>query len=514
MFIKQNRSTSEDLLINAGICPQKRKRKRQLFNFNQPLKSVMSKTGSKTSKSSYATPSSQPDRYDLLPENQATSHRLQIKKTQQLIINEDEIIKNDLSKIDSQSEPDLSSHNKPNIPLPSPTVPINVDGDGNINNNNTNNNNTNNNHNRSSSNGTYSNSSPNTPKNSSLPVPLTSALPSPKQIIVSSQRAKSQPPIYTEQESNNGHNSNINYHQPQRSNSLNSQSLNKTMINGGGKLINNNNNNNNNNNDTDSEAEQKANDAKVTPMTPIRRKSDSDVSRMAKNLSDDELIDGNDDKHKNGLTIITNLDNMKENKFTLPKNVLSDQTCDYPFDFVECIINVLSQCSKLSVFTIRVLSELLIDFVQDRTMKNNGLNDKHYNSLLSVWNSVKSQLNQYLPLQSAAMETYFIDTFEEEWRSVRQQPRIETLVANPIRILPPHVFHGTSSSSNNNTSNTNNNNNNNQKNKNRVKSGTKKKSDGDKSDSQPSNSQSGKYLYLCFSNTISPILMCVLCLRK
>merc|ERR1712129_461339 len=84
-----------------------------------------------------------------------------------------------------------------------------------------------------------------------------------------------------------------------------------------------------------------------------------------------------------------------------------------------------------------------IDLVQDRTMKNNGLNDKHFASLTAVWQSVKTQLAQYLPLQSVAMETYFIDTFEEEWRCVKQQPRINTLIENPIRILPPHVFHGT-----------------------------------------------------------------------
>ncbi len=151
-------------------------------------------------------------------------------------------------------------------------------------------------------------------------------------------------------------------------------------------------------------------------------------------------------KLKNGLNI---------NVSQLRSDVSQQCQCDYPFESVECIINVLSQRSKLSVFTIRVLSELLIDFVQDRTMKNNGLNNKHYHNLLLVWNNVKYILNQYLPLQSDAMETYFIDAFEEEWRSVRQQPKIETLIANPIRILPPHVFHHNTTHSTNNSTNTN-----------------------------------------------------------
>eukprot|EP01084_Bolivina_argentea_P027846 51733_1 len=102
------------------------------------------------------------------------------------------------------------------------------------------------------------------------------------------------------------------------------------------------------------------------------------------NIQIDDTIDNNNNKkifrsnsdpnialncHKNG----TNL-NVKINiNVCKPLSVCQ---WDYPFELVECIINVLSQCSKLSVFAIRVLSELC-----------------------------------------------------------------NTLIANPIRTLPPHVFH-------------------------------------------------------------------------
>ena len=150
-----------------------------------------------------------------------------------------------------------------------------------------------------------------------------------------------------------------------------------------------------------------------------------------------------DDNSLNGSNVV-----VPSSSVSVSGNGRQSDHCEYPMEFVDSIIKILSRCSKLSVFTIRVLSELLIDLVQDRTMRQNGLNDRHHAALSLVWGTVKSQVASSLPLESAAMETYFIDTFEEEWREVRKQPRIDTLVANPIRILPPHVLHGKATAKN------------------------------------------------------------------
>ena len=382
MYILQSRSTSEELLINAGICPQKKKRKRQLFRINQPLKS-------NENKQTYATFSSQRDRRELLPENETISQHIDTPlKTMSNPTSMAQSPSN-IEHIDSRSEPDMASMHRPSLPLPSPKTPIVPQPQRN-------------------------NCDSNLPNHGKCHIaehankslrPLSSALPSPN-------RAQSQPPntntesIETKSEISETSNISDTETELPRSNSL--------------KDI-------------------KHDDP--TSFSRCRSSSDSDLSKL-------------DKKHKNGLKINTETPPIKD-----------QITCDYPFEFVECIISVLTQCSKLSVFTIRVLSELLIDFVQDRTMKNNGLNDKHYNALQSVWDSVKSQLSEYLSLESIAMETYFIDTFEEEWRSVSQQPRINTLIDNPIRILPPHVFHGTTNKNKKEETNSDNNTNTKEKDK-------------------------------------------------
>jgi len=322
LTILRNKSTSEVLLVDAGICPQKKKRKRQLFT-----KHAAYLNSNNVSSSSYATQSAQSDRRGLLPEHEAL----------------------------------------PSMPLPSPNIPIPAS--------------------HSNSSNAANASSP--PKNGgggphaqSSPhahIPLSSALPSPlKKIPDSRVHAFSDDAI-----------------------TANTANANK---------------------EEDGQDKQRSSSLPdVTKLTHAQQQQDKHVV---------------DSKISNAIAP-TNV-NTKLSVTTTS----TAATCDYPFEFVECLLNVLSQCSKLSVFTIRVLCDLLIDFVQDRTMKNNGLSDQHYDALTQVWRGVKQQIDDFLPLESPAMDTYFIDTFEEEWRSLGQQPRIETLIANPIRILPPHVFHG------------------------------------------------------------------------
>ena len=288
---------------------------------------------------------------------------------------------------ETQSLPDLNSRRT--IPLPSPKVPSEV----------------------SSPPHGLSNSSPSTPRSSSSAVPLTSALPSPLQLLSakglqsSEERAVSLPPTNAT-ECNGSDASAATQKTPSlslgRSNSFHGSAENSSKRN-----------------------------LRRSRSAELDNDNDTDAARGALSKgsipSDENVVNGSQ------LHVATSSKSL---------------SYEYPFDFVDSIIKILSQCSKLSVFTIRVLSELLIDLVQDRTMRQNGLHDRHHAALSLVWVSVKSQVAGYLPLESAAMETYFIDTFEEEWRSVRQQPRINTLVDNPIRILPPHVFHGKDSTKN------------------------------------------------------------------
>ena len=304
---------------------------------------------------------------------------------------------------ETRSLPDLSSRRS--IPLPSPKVPNEV----------------------SSPPHGLSNSSPSTPRNSSSAVPLTSALPSPLQLLCakglqsSEERAVSLPPT-------NGSDPSVaaaaaaTQTTPNRSlgrsNSFHGSADNSSKV----ELR------RSRSADTDT-------DTPVDGGTAAARGTLSKVSIPHSPEENGNAMNAMNSMNGNGLHVVTS-------------SSKSSPSYEYPFDFVDSIIKILSQCSKLSVFTIRVLSELLIDLVQDRTMRQNGLHDRHHAALSLVWVAVKSQVAGYLPLESAAMETYFIDTFEEEWRSVRQQPRINTLVANPIRILPPHVFHGKEPSKN------------------------------------------------------------------
>eukprot|EP01083_Nonionella_stella_P016160 45184_1 len=106
----------------------------------------------------------------------------------------------------------------------------------------------------------------------------------------------------------------------------------------------------------------------------------------------------------------------------------------YPHDIIACVISILAKYNSLSTHSLRMLIELLIVLVKDTSQSYNGLNEIHYNSLSMIWKSIQNELLQYLQ-QDRSAKIYLIDVFEEQWNMMQQQPRIESYISNPKRIV-------------------------------------------------------------------------------
>merc|ERR1719204_803882 len=64
----------------------------------------------------------------------------------------------------------------------------------------------------------------------------------------------------------------------------------------------------------------------------------------------------------------------------------------------------------------------------------------HHQQLFEqIFEQSKSQLRKQLPLPKY-LHGHFLDTFEDEWNALSQQPTINQLISDPRRILPPSVF--------------------------------------------------------------------------
>ncbi|ETO13285.1 hypothetical protein RFI_24090, partial [Reticulomyxa filosa] len=98
-----------------------------------------------------------------------------------------------------------------------------------------------------------------------------------------------------------------------------------------------------------------------------------------------------------------------------------EEDIGYPIDIVEMLLSALERVDRLSVFTIRVIGELLVEIVQDRTMPNNGLLTKHFKQLERVWEATKKNLRELLPFQSNRLELFFINCMEDEWNGVKNR---------------------------------------------------------------------------------------------
>eukprot|EP00492_Amphilonche_elongata_P004991 TRINITY_DN573_c0_g1_i1.p1 TRINITY_DN573_c0_g1~~TRINITY_DN573_c0_g1_i1.p1 ORF type:complete len:291 (-),score=53.34 TRINITY_DN573_c0_g1_i1:185-973(-) len=111
---------------------------------------------------------------------------------------------------------------------------------------------------------------------------------------------------------------------------------------------------------------------------------------------------------------------------------------DYPIPVVESLLHALTKMTTMSIFTIRVIGELLNDLVVDRSI-DAVFNPKHQKLFDLVFEQAKEQLRKQLPLPKY-LHGHFLDTFEDEWNALSQQPTINQLISDPRRILPPSVF--------------------------------------------------------------------------
>jgi len=111
---------------------------------------------------------------------------------------------------------------------------------------------------------------------------------------------------------------------------------------------------------------------------------------------------------------------------------------DYPIPIVESLLAALTKMTTMSIFTIRVLGELLHDLVVDRSMEM-MFTPRHHKLFDQAFEQAKEQLRKQLPLPKY-LHGHFLDTFEDEWNALSQQPTINRLISDPRRILPPSVF--------------------------------------------------------------------------
>ena len=473
-------------MIEAGICPQKRKRKRKFFN-----KSTL-RSGANASTTSYATNVQHNKRQDL-PEDTAMKLRL------------DELDETETARarFNLQSATSSDNNNNNNNGMNNNTSgPNEKKDDIGLNKNNRNKNeerklwtkDEKENGNKKDNSNEIENGNENNERSKSI-FSFDNAINDDKSESRNSKKEKQRPKTPTPTRSHHGRNSShsrslrFERHKPQRNgNGANGAN----GANGSTKNSNNSESNNTSSkeNDTSSETDSFVDDTRSEPdlhNTKIRNKYKNRALPLPRPIGNSL---GSGPHGNNGLLLLMNGNsknkNQKQKKHknkhseespmhtplsaTLPSpiklggpsfvsvkkddNINSsngnenisanfdqqENKCDYPFEIVGSLIECLKKAERLSVFTIRVICELLIELVQDRTLKNNGLTTSHYNLLCQIWKDCKKCLMDYIPLPSAALETFFVDSFEEEWRAAKTQPKIDTLISNPIRILPPHLF--------------------------------------------------------------------------
>jgi len=127
-------------------------------------------------------------------------------------------------------------------------------------------------------------------------------------------------------------------------------------------------------------------------------------------------------------------------------------------EVVNICFKTLGRWSNLSIFTIRVLCDLITDLAvvepkqivskDDQKGANQqisrGLSKEHVERLQEIFDGAMSDLRACLPLPSK-LEGFFLDTFFEEWRAFKTESNIKKLVEKPVRILPTYIFSNRSS---------------------------------------------------------------------
>jgi len=114
---------------------------------------------------------------------------------------------------------------------------------------------------------------------------------------------------------------------------------------------------------------------------------------------------------------------------------------------VDVCLKTLLKLPKLSIFSIRVLAELITDLaLVNSSLSTNseldysrGLSEEHYKTLEMIHEKAIISLRGLLPLP-AELESYFLDTFYEEWRAFHRESDIKYLIDNSIRILPSWAY--------------------------------------------------------------------------
>jgi len=201
-------------------------------------------------------------------------------------------------------------------------------------------------------------------------------------------------------------------------------------------------------------------DAKViraqSPMEPPKK-----VLRSApvENLTTDVFVKPTEDRRKNrhnrkkrsGVALETSLkagcaEEKKDN------TGLTSESPSYS-EVVDLCFKTLGRLSNLSIFTIRVLCDLITDLAlvkpeqaasedDEKEAKLEipvGLTEEHNKRLQEIYDGAMTDLRACLPLP-AKLEGFFLDTFFEEWRAFKTESNIKKLVEKPIRILPTSIF--------------------------------------------------------------------------
>jgi len=122
-------------------------------------------------------------------------------------------------------------------------------------------------------------------------------------------------------------------------------------------------------------------------------------------------------------------------------------------EVVHLCFKTLGRLSNLSIFTIRVLCDLITDLALVKPKEAaseedekgakleipGGLSEEHNKRLQEIYDGAMTDLRACLPLP-AKLEGFFLDTFFEEWRAFKTESNIKKLVEKPIRILPTSIF--------------------------------------------------------------------------
>jgi len=129
-------------------------------------------------------------------------------------------------------------------------------------------------------------------------------------------------------------------------------------------------------------------------------------------------------------------------------------------EVVHLCFKTLGRLSNLSIFTIRVLCDLITDLTMikpkqlaleedekgvDQQISRGLLSEDHNKRLQEIYDGAMTDLRACLPLP-AKLEGFFLDTFFEEWRAFKTESNIKKLVEKPIRILPTSIFSNRNSS--------------------------------------------------------------------